>query len=60
MMKIVPYFITPYPYDPHTIHKKLTQSGKCHIENYKTEVNIRENLHNLASGKDLLALTPYA
>lgn len=60
MMKLVPYFITPYPNDPHTIHKKLTQSGKCYIENHKTEVNITENLHNLASGKDLLALTPYA
>ena len=60
MMKIVPYFITPYPYDPHTIHKKLTQSVKCHTENHKTEVNIRGNLLNLDSDKDLLALTPYA
>ena len=56
MMKLVPYFITPYPNVPHTIHKKLTQSGKCYIENHKTEVNTTENLHNLASGKDSLAL----
>ena len=60
MMKLVPYFITPYPNDPHIIHKKLTQSGKYYIENHKTEVNITESLHNLASGKDSLALTSYA